>query len=72
MSKKNTVHLEGGVAWKIIDGKRSSVNSIEVPANNDCCKLNCCDLTIDYISPTTNALVKIPLDDIANLLGLLE
>ena len=68
------IFLEGGVAWKIKNGKRVSVKSIIAPEGEDCCKLDCCgdEPAIEYYSQGEGAVIRIPLDDIARTLGIIQ
>jgi len=70
-NSKKTIFLEKGVAWRKENGKRVPVDSIEASANNECSKVDFCDNSIKYISPSTGNLVTIPLDDIATTLGII-
>ena len=64
------IYLEQGAAWKIVNGKRVGVTSINAPAGDDCCQFDCCNGTITYKSPGNGgALTTISLDAIAALLG---
>ena len=42
------VKLTKGVAWTMENGKRKNVESIDVPTQSDCCKLDCCDNVIRF------------------------
>lgn len=70
MSNKK-VYLEAGTAWTIEDGKRKGVQTIEVPVNDDCCKLDCCNGVLTYKSPLYGTYVTISLDAIAIAQGVI-
>lgn len=65
------IFLEQGAAWKIVNGKRVGVTSINAPSGDDCgCQLDCCKGTLTYKSPGNGTIVTIPLDAVAALLGI--
>lgn len=47
--------LPSGVAHKIENGKRKSVQEIDVPEYSDCCKVDCCENAIFIVDKQTGA-----------------
>lgn len=71
MADKNTVYLADGTAWRLDNGRRVPIKSMEVSTGDECCKIDCCNARISYVSPTTGLLTHLNLDDIAITLGLI-
>lgn len=72
-NRPDIVYLADGSAWRIgPGGQRVAVKAIRVPQKDDCCFLDCCGdaPAIVYNSPRTGGQVRIPLEDLADLLSL--
>ena len=65
------IHLDKGIAWVIKNGERVAVDKIHGSLATGCdCRLDCCDQSIVYYDTIERAEVRIPLRDLAILMGI--